>query len=470
MPMNLDAVGAVSEPGPQRRGRRRTRCSTRSASAPARPTRPVSSSSSRPRTRSDTPQRVLPTMPVVISMGGGPGLPSWGEFDFRDAAARRAGRDRARPDPARRRGRVGRAHRRHLRQGQGGRGAAREQVDLRRHRQARVLRPASRAFIRGEGGFGESRGDEHRRPAEDARARARSRGHVRDPRRPGVALPAVAATATRCTPTRRSRSSRASTGRSSTACARYGFTGRALLHELCGSDVARFKSMDSRFSKPVMPGDTLTVRMWDDGKGRALYQTATQDGTVVIDGGVFTYDVASRTRRHCARAICGVLTPVRSYDRVRATLAAPMRGPSGPRLPGTIRVPREKSRRQLASSSAWAAAKNGSPKPSATEPLTTASGRSSRFATDATARPDEHAGALAHLERRVGRRPTGDRVRSRCPTPRPRGTRARRTRRGGRRARRSRGRCGRRCRASPSRRRPSSTMPPPTPVDTTIAM
>ncbi|HTH04578.1 MAG TPA: MaoC family dehydratase N-terminal domain-containing protein, partial [Ilumatobacteraceae bacterium] len=32
---------------------------------------------------SDIAQRVLPTMPVVISMGGGPGLPSWGEFDFR---------------------------------------------------------------------------------------------------------------------------------------------------------------------------------------------------------------------------------------------------------------------------------------------------------------------------------------------------------------------------------------------------
>ena len=48
----------------------------------------------------------------------------------------------------------------------------------------------------------------------------------------------------------------------------YGFTGRGLLHELCGSDVARFKTMDWRFSRPVTPGDTLTVRMWDDGKGR----------------------------------------------------------------------------------------------------------------------------------------------------------------------------------------------------------
>ena len=45
----------------------------------------------------------------------------------------------------------------------------------------------------------------------------------------------------------------------------YGFTGRALLHTLCGSDPARFKSMEGRFSKPVFPGETLTVAMWVDG-------------------------------------------------------------------------------------------------------------------------------------------------------------------------------------------------------------
>jgi hypothetical protein len=29
--------------------------------------------------------------------------------------------------------------------------------------------------------------------------------------------------------------------------------------------------------------------MWDDGPGRALFQTATEDGTVVIDRGVTTF-------------------------------------------------------------------------------------------------------------------------------------------------------------------------------------
>jgi len=69
----------------------------------------------------------------------------------------------------------------------------------------------------------------------------------------------------------------------------YGFTGRALLHTLCDSDPARLLSMDGRFTKPVLPGQSLTISMWGDGPGRALFQTATEDGTVVIDRGVTTF-------------------------------------------------------------------------------------------------------------------------------------------------------------------------------------
>ena len=69
----------------------------------------------------------------------------------------------------------------------------------------------------------------------------------------------------------------------------YGFTGRALLHSLCGSDPARFRSMDARFSKPVMPGDDLEVSIWVDGN-QALFQTKNQDGVVVLDKGVATFD------------------------------------------------------------------------------------------------------------------------------------------------------------------------------------
>jgi acyl dehydratase len=69
----------------------------------------------------------------------------------------------------------------------------------------------------------------------------------------------------------------------------YGFTGRALLHSLCGSDPARFVSMDARFSAPVFPGDELTVRMWSTGDHQAVFETRRDGGQVVIDAGRFEY-------------------------------------------------------------------------------------------------------------------------------------------------------------------------------------
>ena len=42
--------------------------------------------------------------------------------------------------------------------------------------------------------------------------------------------------------------------------------------------------MSGRFTRPVLPGETLVVSIWRD-DGGALFQTAKQDGTVVIDRG-----------------------------------------------------------------------------------------------------------------------------------------------------------------------------------------
>ena len=68
----------------------------------------------------------------------------------------------------------------------------------------------------------------------------------------------------------------------------YGVTGRALLHALCGSDPARFRSMSGRFSRPVLPGESLTVSMWRQrGSDTAAFQTTGEDGAVVIDRGLF---------------------------------------------------------------------------------------------------------------------------------------------------------------------------------------
>ncbi len=64
----------------------------------------------------------------------------------------------------------------------------------------------------------------------------------------------------------------------------FGFTGRALLHTLCDSDPSRFTAMDGRFSSPVFPGEALTVNMWVDGGG-AVFQTTGDDGRVVLDAG-----------------------------------------------------------------------------------------------------------------------------------------------------------------------------------------
>ncbi|HUZ24139.1 MAG TPA: MaoC/PaaZ C-terminal domain-containing protein [Streptosporangiaceae bacterium] len=66
----------------------------------------------------------------------------------------------------------------------------------------------------------------------------------------------------------------------------YGVTGRALLQALCDCDPARFRAMSGRFSAPVLPGDSLVVSIWLDPSGdAALFRTAREDGTVVIDRG-----------------------------------------------------------------------------------------------------------------------------------------------------------------------------------------
>lgn len=69
----------------------------------------------------------------------------------------------------------------------------------------------------------------------------------------------------------------------------YGITGRALLHRVCGSDPARFKSMEGRFSKPVFPGETLTIALWIDGR-ECTFQTRNERGEIVLDQGRLTFD------------------------------------------------------------------------------------------------------------------------------------------------------------------------------------
>jgi acyl dehydratase len=142
----------------------------------------------------------------------------------------------------------------------------------------------SSAFIRGEGGFGGERGprdgsDRWEQPGRDPDLR------VEQPTRPEQAL------LYRLTGDRNPLHSDpqfAARGGFSVpilhGLCTYGITGRALLHALCDSDPARFGSMSGRFTRPVLPGETLVVSIWRE-DGGALFQTAKQDGTVVIDHG-----------------------------------------------------------------------------------------------------------------------------------------------------------------------------------------
>jgi acyl dehydratase len=71
----------------------------------------------------------------------------------------------------------------------------------------------------------------------------------------------------------------------------YGYTGRALLHAVCGSDPARFKAMEGRFTRPVIPGDQLTIDIWSGGgsDGNTAYFRTASNGVPVLDKGRLTF-------------------------------------------------------------------------------------------------------------------------------------------------------------------------------------
>lgn len=65
----------------------------------------------------------------------------------------------------------------------------------------------------------------------------------------------------------------------------FGHAARAVLAEYCGNDTSKFAGFGCRFSGVVYPGDTITTDMWDEGNGKILVQSRTQDGRIVISNG-----------------------------------------------------------------------------------------------------------------------------------------------------------------------------------------
>jgi acyl dehydratase len=68
------------------------------------------------------------------------------------------------------------------------------------------------------------------------------------------------------------------------------FTSRVMIDKLCGGDPTRLKRLRVRFSKPVLPGQTITTKVWRDGEhaGRLIYayETYNPEGQAVIKGGI----------------------------------------------------------------------------------------------------------------------------------------------------------------------------------------
>ena len=75
----------------------------------------------------------------------------------------------------------------------------------------------------------------------------------------------------------------------------FGFTCRALVAAAGGGDPAAITGMGGRFKAPVLPGDSLDVRLWIDGR-TVLFQTLRGDGTVVIDRGAATLAASADPR------------------------------------------------------------------------------------------------------------------------------------------------------------------------------
>ncbi|MDI1291100.1 MAG: MaoC/PaaZ C-terminal domain-containing protein [bacterium] len=76
----------------------------------------------------------------------------------------------------------------------------------------------------------------------------------------------------------------------------FGITGRNLINELCGGDATLARGMGGRFSKPVRPGETLTLRVWSEATGHAAFVVENDEGQVVLDRGTFSFVDAGDVR------------------------------------------------------------------------------------------------------------------------------------------------------------------------------
>ncbi len=62
----------------------------------------------------------------------------------------------------------------------------------------------------------------------------------------------------------------------------YGVAAHALVKTLCAYDSSRLTFMNTRFSAPVYPGETLVVEIWDGGAGTVQFQAKVAERDIVV--------------------------------------------------------------------------------------------------------------------------------------------------------------------------------------------
>jgi acyl dehydratase len=62
----------------------------------------------------------------------------------------------------------------------------------------------------------------------------------------------------------------------------YGNVGRAVIDAYCDGDPTRFRSLKVRFSAPVMPGETIVVKMWKESPASILCEAAVKERGLAV--------------------------------------------------------------------------------------------------------------------------------------------------------------------------------------------